>query len=170
MNELLKIVTFPNDILRQKISDLPNEKIDQYGSLAEQMAELMVVSDGIGLAAVQVGKNIRLAVIHKNVAKTSDHLYLFNPHLSWQSWRKQEDEEGCLSLPGIFGLVRRPVSVVVKFLNALGQPQQLKAGGMFARALQHEIDHLDGMLLIDRTTRLTKGQEQVAEWRRLGLL
>lgn len=170
MNEPLAIITFPNNILRQKISDLPKEKISQYLSIAKQMTEIMVGSDGIGLAAVQVGQNVRLAVIHKDVANTPDHLWLFNPHLSWQSWRRQEDEEGCLSLPNIFGLVRRSTSVVVKFMDAAGQDQQLKAGGMLARALQHEIDHLDGVLFIDRVSKIIKGQERIEEWRKLALL
>jgi peptide deformylase len=164
MSNVLEIVAYPSAALRTPTSDVPAAKLGEYVDLARDMGATMESANGIGLAAVQVNHIIRLAVVHRDVAGTAEHLALFNPRITWRSWRSSTDEEGCLSLPGVFGNVKRPSSVEVSYIAADGQPATLKARAMFARVLQHEIDHLDGVLFIDRATLIREGKELLEKW------
>lgn len=122
--------------------------------LIAEMIETMYEANGVGLAAPQINRSIRLAVI----ALKDGALVLGNPEILNASLRKEKEEEGCLSVPGVFGNVRRHRKLTVQFLDSAGKKQTLDASGFFARVIQHEVDHLNGMLYIDRTNEFTKGR------------
>lgn len=148
----MKILTGKNNpILRKKARDIPKEKIKDYVKLAEEMINLMQQAGGIGLAAPQIGILVKLIVID-----APSPLVLFNPRLTWQSKTTSILEEGCLSLPGIYGLVKRPEKIRVKALNIKGEKISLKADGLLSHVIQHEIDHLNGILFIDKALKITK--------------
>ncbi len=133
-----------DDILRKKSK--PIKKIDtQILSLLDDMAETMRLENGAGLAAVQVGVLKRLAVID-----TGEGLIkLINPEII-EAFGEQQETEGCLSIPNIYGLLKRPERVVVKTLNEEGEIVILEGVKLSARAFCHEIDHMDGILFIDK--------------------
>lgn len=142
------IVLYPNPILRQKTKKIEIEHLQspEIQALIFDMLKIMKEHDGVGLAAPQVGQSLRLCTI-KFEGKT---YVLINPKIKSKSWRKVVAEEGCLSFPGKFILVKRNMKVKVEALDKKGNKIILKADGLLARALQHEIDHLDGVLFIDR--------------------
>ena len=116
-----------------------------------RMGSLMHDAYGIGLAATQVGRMHRLLVYRTELEGAV--AALVNPVLEWASKDKESSEEGCLSLPGVGVEVERPVHVRVKALDEYGKPVLVEASGLEARVIQHEIDHLDGVLILDRTSR-----------------
>ncbi len=117
----------------------------------ERMGRLMGDAIGVGLAAPQAGVSHRLLVYRTE--PDSAVQALVNPEIEWSSRDKEWGEEGCLSLPGVHVEVERPVHVRVRALNADGDPLTVEASGFEARVIQHEVDHLDGVLILDRTTR-----------------
>jgi peptide deformylase len=116
-----------------------------------RMGELMVDALGVGLAATQVGVLNRVLVYR--IHPQSPVAALVNPEIEWSGREQEILEEGCLSLPGVHVDVERPVHVKVRALNELGEPIAIEASGLEARVIQHEIDHLDGVLVLDRITR-----------------
>jgi methionyl-tRNA formyltransferase len=148
----LPILTNPNQILRNKSVEI-NTITPQLLELAQNMLETMVL-DGIGLAAPQVGQNIRLIVIGNEKPSKHEKAFstkiMFNPTIISKSKETDLDSEGCLSLPGISGVVKRNVSVLVKYTNENNEVIKYESNELEARAIQHEIDHLDGKLFIDR--------------------
>jgi len=144
---ILPIITYPNEILREKTKKIKDVKALEIKELILDMLQTMEKSgNALGLAAPQVGASIRLCIIKLN-GKT--HI-LINPKLSSKSWKKEISEEGCLSFPGKFIPIKRSRRVTVKALDKEGKEIVIKAEGLLARALQHEIDHLDGILFIDK--------------------
>jgi len=147
---MLKIITHPNPILRQKakpVKDISDQKIQR---LIPQMAELMLKSDGLGLAAPQVAESLRLVVVRYQ----DDNLALINPKITGKSILKEIDEEGCLSVPNVYGQVSRCRKITVKYQDPAGKIHKLSGEGLFARLIQHEVDHLDGILFIDKAKKL----------------
>jgi len=151
---LRKVITVGNPILRQKA-----KKIHRFDSslpkLVDDMFETMHANNGIGLAAPQIALLIRLFVVECEDEKTGQHykVAMANPEVI-KAEGEQVGVDGCLSIPGYYGVnVRRSDSVVVKGLDVRGKPMRVSAQGLFAWALQHEIDHLDGVLYIDRLDR-----------------
>lgn len=134
-----------NQMLRQK--SLPVNKIDAgIRNLIKEMIVLTKQNEGIGLAAIQTGNPLRIVVCEVN-----DKVYsLINPEIVKTSSETSVLDEGCLSLPNIFGEVERPEKIVVKGTTAEGKKIKFKAFGLLARVLQHEIDHLDGILFTDK--------------------
>lgn len=133
-----------DDILRKKSK--PVDKIDdRIITLLDDMAETMYHADGVGLAAPQVGILKRVIVIDIGEGL----IELINPEIIWEKG-EQDGEEGCLSIPGYSARVKRPAQVKVKGLNRKGEEIEIVGKGLLARALCHEIDHLDGILFIDR--------------------
>src|SRR3954471_19472716 len=124
---------------------------DSLRSQVSRMAGIMDDSLGVGLAAPQLGVSQRLLVYR--VGPDAPLVVLANPEFEWQSDEKEGFEEGCLSIPGITVDVDRPVHVRVRALDESGGPQSVEASGLEARVIQHEMDHLDGVLILDRTTR-----------------
>lgn len=144
--KMLKIVKYPDDFLRTKTKKVDNFKEPALQGLVFEMLKTMEAEKGIGLAAPQVGSDLRICV-----AKIDNVPYvLVNPQIKSFSRKKEIFEEGCLSFPGKFFPVERPVKVKIKARGADGKKIKIKADGLLARVLQHEIDHLDGILVIDR--------------------
>lgn len=139
------IMNYKNDDILHKKSRTVDKIDNRVISLLEDMTETMYQANGAGLAAVQVGilKQIVVIDIGEGLIK------LINPVIA-EAYGEQQETEGCLSIPGIYGTVKRPQRVVVSALNEKGEPIKLQGSGMLARAFCHEIDHLDGILFIDK--------------------
>jgi peptide deformylase len=153
---MLKLVTIPNPILNKKTSLV--KKFDQeLSELVSDMIEACRHANGIGLAAPQIGKSIRLCIINLEHMGLPPFA-LINPKIVKKSWKKIEMEEGCLSIPGVFGMVKRPVKVTVEALNLHGEKNKFEADGMLSRVIQHEVDHLDGVLFTSKMSKLTSGK------------
>ncbi len=142
------IKIYPDPVLRKKSENVTS--IDkEIGKLIKDMFEIMEEADGIGLAAPQIGISKRIVVISIN-EKKFDRLALINPVIESYSTQTTVMEEGCLSVPGVNAEVERPQTIVVKSLTRSGRLVEISAEDLLARVLQHEIDHLDGILFIDR--------------------
>jgi peptide deformylase len=144
-----RILTYPDPFLSTKA--LPVESVDgKIRELIRDMFETMVDANGVGLAATQVGVGKRVIVVDVSpVEEEARPLALVNPEIVRKTGRV-EGTEGCLSVPGVEGTVCRAESVVVRGKNEHGDPVTVEAQGILSRALQHEIDHLDGILFVDR--------------------
>ena len=151
-----KILIEPDPILRKKCESL-EQVDDDVRKLMKEMLETMYEAPGIGLAAVQVGILKRLIVIDISKDKEKrDPLFLVNPKIVHQSKETSIYEEGCLSLPGQFAEIERPAKCVLKYVNYNGNEEELKAEGLLATCIQHEVDHLNGILFIDYLSKLKK--------------
>ena len=151
-----KIVIEPDPILRKKSERL--EKVDNnIKKLMDDMLETMYAAPGIGLAAVQTGILKRLVVIDisKDDVKKNP-LFLINPEIIFKSKNTSSYEEGCLSLPGQFAEIERPAECHINYIDYNGKEKKLKADGLLATCIQHEIDHLNGILFIDYLSKLKK--------------
>ena len=153
---LRKILTEPNTILRQKSQ--PVDKVDaELQRLMDDMLETMYAAPGIGLAAIQVGVPKRVIVLDlASKDETKNPMYFVNPEIVDKSKNNTIYEEGCLSVPGQFAEIERPDRCHIKYLDYYGQPKEIKADGMLATCIQHEIDHLEGILFIDYLSKLKK--------------
>jgi peptide deformylase len=150
------IVLYPDPILRQRCR--PVERFDAgLRRLAAEMVETLHAAPGLGLAAPQVGSDLRLFVVDLSVGEDPAALhFLVNPVLVAESG-SQVDAEGCLSIPGLTERVVRPAEVRFTALGLDGLPFELAGSGLLARALCHELDHLDGVLFVDRLCGLRRG-------------
>lgn len=170
MAKLLPIKIYGCPVLRQKSKELKTEELqkEETKQLILDMAKTMKEKDGVGLAAPQVGVSKRIVAIeiaadnprypgHSAVSS----LVLINPKILRKSWKKEIREEGCLSLPEIFGLVKRSIKIRVVALDKNGKKIKFRASGFLARVIQHEIDHLDGVLFIDKAKEITKGKDKL---------
>lgn len=158
----LDVVTIPNENLRKRSVEVGLVFVhsDEAQKLFIDMTKTMYEDDGIGLAAPQVGKNIRVCVVGKDALKMDKHcpldqtkdLVLINP--VWQKINKKThaDIEGCLSVPKTYGKVKRYNHISVEALDRDGNAIKFEANNFFARVIQHEVDHLDGILFIDKAT------------------
>lgn len=146
----LKVLTFPESILRKKAQKV-SKVTDAERATLDDMAKTMYLSQGVGLAAVQVGIDRQLAVIDTG----SGLIKMINPSIVKKDGLESQ-EEGCLSCPGACVKVRRAKKVVVSYLNESGEVAEIRADGLLARALQHEIDHLGGKLIIDHLNPIKK--------------
>lgn len=154
---LVPIVTLPDEKMLRQVSR-PVASVDaSVARLWEDMLETMYHAPGIGLAAIQIGVPLRLIVM--DVAKEGEEktpLFLANPEIVWASEALNDYEEGCLSIPEYYEMVTRPAEVKVRYLDRRGQPREIEAAGLMATCLQHEIDHLNGVLFIDHISRLKR--------------
>lgn len=139
---------------------------DRVRALVADLVETMYEADGVGLAAPQVGIGLRVIVVDTREEKGSGALALINPRIADASAETDKAEEGCLSIPGIAEIVERPARVVVEALDPDGEPVRIEADGLSARALQHEVDHLDGVLFLDRLSAL-KRKMALQKWRKI---
>ncbi len=151
-----KILIEPDPILRKRCEPLEDVN-DETRKLMNEMLQTMYDAPGIGLAAVQVGILKKLVVIDisKNEEKKNP-LFLINPEIVHQSKATSIYEEGCLSLPGQFAEIERPAECTVNYLDYYGKEKELNANGLLATCIQHEIDHLNGILFIDYLSKLKK--------------
>ena len=150
----LKIVKYGDETLRKVCR--PVDKITpRIITLLDDMLETMHAADGVGLAAPQVGVLRRIAVIEVEEGQVYE---LINPRIVAFAGEQQE-QEGCLSLPGRWGITKRPMHVTVRALNRHGEEIQVSGSGLLARAFCHEIDHLDGHLYLEKVTRMLDEEE-----------
>ena len=158
-------------ILGDPVLRVPAEEVlefdEEIRTLAEDMIETMYRAAGIGLAGPQVGISRRLIVVDLGEADEEGvgPIALVNPRVVESSRKRDRAPEGCLSIPGMEEVVERPASVTVEGFNPRGEPVTIEAQGLFSRALQHEIDHLDGILFIDRLSPL-KRRMALKKWQK----
>jgi peptide deformylase len=153
---LRDIIILPDKRLRTV--SRPVAKIgDDIRALVADMFETMYEAPGIGLAAIQVGVPSRVVVMDLSKRETEAEPKVFiNPEITWSSEEKSPYEEGCLSIPDIHEDVERPARVKVKYLDLDGKPHEEDAEGLFATCIQHEVDHLNGVLFIDHISKLKR--------------
>jgi peptide deformylase len=151
-----RILIAPHPLL--KLRARPVETVDaEVRALMDDMLETMYRAPGIGLAAPQVGVSRRIVVV--DLAKEDQPrapLRLVNPEITWRSEEEVVMEEGCLSLPEQFAEIGRPAAVRLRYLDETGAERTLEADGLLARCLQHEVDHLDGILFVDHLSALKR--------------
>ena len=162
---VLPIVTFPNKCLRKPTEPVVFPLSKEIKKLTKDMLDTVKKADGIGLAAPQVGKSVKLIVINLEKNKVPPFA-LYNPRIVSRHGQKLEIEEGCLSIPGVYGMVKRPKKVVIEAQNATGETVQIVDEGWVARVAQHEIDHINGVLIIDLIKKYTQGRELVEGWKK----
>lgn len=150
------LIILPDPVLREVSK--PIERVDPpLQKLADDMLETMYQAPGIGLAAIQIGEPLRLLVI--DVAgkdEPREPQVFINPQILWRSDEPNVYEEGCLSIPDYYAEVERPERVRVRYLDRNGKESEVEADGLLATCLQHEIDHLDGILFIDHISKLKR--------------
>lgn len=169
------IVTIPNPALRKKSvavekKELGNSEFKEL--LLDLSSALKTRDDGVGLSAPQIAVNKRVFVVsgkvfdkdymsgkNKTSIKNLDDQYFINPEITKASKKLSVAEEGCLSIPETYGMVKRPNSVSMKYLTVDGEEKETRATGLLARIFQHEIDHLDGILFTDKATNIKKGAD-----------
>ncbi len=152
---ILEIRKYPDEVLKKRAAEIT--KVDSHiQKLIDDMIETMYSAKGVGLAAPQVGVSQRLIVVDTSLREKDNSLIvLINPQIVAQEGEILS-EEGCLSLPGFITRLKRSEKVLVKGIDRLGKEVLIEADGLLGRALQHEIDHLDGLLLIDRISPLKR--------------
>ena len=158
-----EIVTIPDDVLRRKAHKIKNFGPDLQ-SFIDDMVDTMRDAPGVGLAAPQVGVSQRVIVVEfgdEEDEEAPTKLYIIiNPQVTRFSKERLDGMEGCLSIPGFAGEVERSESVTLKGQNRHGKPVRIKAKGWLARIFQHEIDHVNGILYVDRTDKVWKLEEE----------
>jgi peptide deformylase len=151
------IITLPDEKILRQLSK-PLTAVDASArSLFDDMLETMYDAPGIGIAAIQLGEARRMVVI--DLSKEGEErkpLFLANPEIVWSSDEESDYEEGCLSIPEFYEMVQRPKEVKVRYLDRHGEAQEVAAAGLLATCLQHEIDHLNGVLFIDHISKLKR--------------
>jgi peptide deformylase len=147
---LSQVVKFGDPVLKSAASPV-SEFDDQLAEDAERMIGLMRDAIGVGLAATQLGVLRRMLVFQ--VGTAAEPTVLVNPEIEWRSEDSATAEEGCLSIPGVVVDVERPLFVRARAVDVRGEPLTVEASGLEARVIQHEVDHLDGVLMLDRTER-----------------
>jgi len=155
---LREILIVPDPRLKQ-VSEPVGHVDDELRALMDDMLETMYEAPGIGLAAIQVGVPKRVIVM--DLAKQDEPKaprFFVNPEILWRSEETAPYEEGCLSVPEIYDEVERPAQVKIRYLNYAGDQVEEDAEGLFAVCIQHEMDHLDGVLFIDHLSRLKREQ------------
>ncbi len=155
MPKILKIIQESDPVLRKKAELIKNPKSPEIKGLIADMIATMKKASGIGLAAPQVGAPFRIFTVN-----VEDKVYVFiNPEIKNLSQDESSFEEGCLSVQKIWGPVVRPKKLIIKALDEDGEPIKLRAKGLLARVIQHEMDHLDGKLFTDKAEKLYKIEE-----------
>ncbi|MGD2154558.1 MAG: peptide deformylase [Gemmatimonadales bacterium] len=160
---MLEVRLLGDPVLRQRAEDVEDID-DDIRELAGKMFETMYTEEGIGLAAPQVGVSRRLFVMDIR-EETAEPRAVVNPQIVERSGSERGDE-GCLSLPGLFGTVERSANVVMEGLDLDGRPLRIEASALLARCIQHEIDHLDGVLFIDHLSPI-KRKLLLGKWKKL---
>jgi peptide deformylase len=160
MAKPLSIVTLPTPTVRERSVEVARQDIGtpEFQQFVDQLSEAMFAHDGVGIAAPQVGRNIRVFIVNE---KGGPKAYI-NPELSEMSEALVDSEEGCLSVPGVWGVVPRAKRITLKALDRHGRKVEIAAKNFQAIVFQHEFDHLEGILFIDKATRIDKGANKFA--------
>jgi len=143
---LFPLIKHPDPVLQTPAQTIAKEEFSNIPKLAQDMKETMYHERGVGLAAQQIGKTMRICVIDTD----GTFRVLINPEIVARSKNTYVDDEGCLSVPKKFFPLERHWQVTVKYLDEYAQERKLKASGLLARAVQHELDHLNGIIVLDR--------------------
>jgi len=153
---ILPIIVIPDPILREPSK--PVERVDEsLRKFADNMLETMYDAPGVGLAAIQVAEPIRMLTVDVSEKEEEPQPRIFiNPKVVQVSDKPNVYEEGCLSIPDVYAEIERPAEVTVEYLDLSGEQKSIKADGLLATVLQHEIDHLDGKLFIDYLSKLNR--------------
>lgn len=159
-----RIVQYDEKSIRQpsKAVTLEDIRAGTFRKLIRDMLESMRVENGIGIAAPQIGVNLRVIIVDTKEGP----MVMMNPVIKKKSLRKETTEEGCLSVKGIFGPVPRHISLTVQGYSEDGEEFTVEAKGLLARIFQHEVDHLNGGLFIDRAKGITHGEFDIKKWKR----
>jgi peptide deformylase len=153
---VLPVRIYGDSVLRKRARPVANDE-PGLSLLVENMLNTMRAENGLGLAAPQIGESVRVAVIDRRGTEDGEEdLVMVNPEIT-VGWGHESSEEGCLSLPEIWVKVKRSSHVKLAYSDLSGRRQSLTASGRFAVAIQHELDHLDGVLLIDRISSVERG-------------
>ena len=155
-SDLLPILLVPDPRLRAKCRPIGPADADRVRALVPRMFAAMYQAPGIGLAAPQVGEALRLVVLDLQKQDQPDPLVLVNPEIMAASTELATREEGCLSLPGHYAEVARPARVRVRYHDLAGAKREIESDGLLATCLQHELDHLDGVLFVDHLSPLKR--------------
>lgn len=145
----------PHPILRKRSEEIPISEIatPAFQTLIDNMIETMYAANGIGLAGPQIGESRRVIIVEQG---EHNPLALVNPIITSKSWRKVQSEEGCLSVPGVYGVVKRHKKITAQALDRKGNKITITDANLLSIIIQHEIDHLDGILFIDKATNIRK--------------
>ena len=161
-----EILFLGDPVLREEAEEVASFD-DDLRALVRDMFETMYHAEGIGLAAPQIGVSSRVIVVDLRREKEDDRpMALVNPRLVWASEETAKQPEGCLSIPTLEEVVERPAQVRVEAVDPEGEPVRIEASELLARALQHEIDHLDGILFLDRVSAL-KRRMLLKKWKKI---
>ncbi len=159
---ILPILTYPNKILRIEGKDISFPLSVDVSKLIKNMVDTVKSANGIGLAAPQIGRSLNLIVV--NLEHLGVPIFaLINPKITKVSKKKTEMEEGCLSIPNVYGMVARPEKVSVSGLSIDGKKIAFETDGLLSKVLQHEIDHTKGILIIDKIKKYTTGKDKLKE-------
>ncbi len=151
------ILVAPDPRLKQKSAPVEGGVTDAHRALMDDMLETMYDAPGIGLAAIQIGEPIRIIVMDlAREGEPKQPRFFVNPEILWNADETQPSEEGCLSVPDIYDEVERPARVKLRYLNYEGEQIEEEAEGLYAVCIQHEMDHLEGVLFIDHLSRLKR--------------
>ena len=163
---LRDIVLLGDPVLRRAADEVTSFD-DELRKLVRDMFETMYHAEGIGLAAPQIGLSKRIIVVDlRHDEEPEQRIAIVNPQVVWASDETEKEAEGCLSIPGLEEVVERPAAVHVEGFHPTGEPLRVEADELFARALQHEIDHVEGVLFLDRVTPL-KRRMLLKKWKKL---
>ncbi len=166
---ILPIAKLPAQVLRTKVSDLTFPITKEEVRLIKNMLDTVIAADGVGLAAPQISKNLNLALIYLGEGRVDGidipPFVIINPKIIAASKQTTVMEEGCLSTPGVFGEIRRPKKITVEAYDAKGEKFTITDDTFLARVLQHEIDHLNNILIFDKFEKVTKGEELMDQYR-----
>ncbi|MBP9869246.1 peptide deformylase [Patescibacteria group bacterium] len=159
MPKSFPLVTIPTKTLRQPSADVDPAIIGtpEFQTFLDVLTETMFVEDGVGIAAPQVGRNDRICIVNE---KTGPKAYI-NPEVEITTDALQDSEEGCLSVPGVWGNVKRAKKIRFRALDRHGRKVNFEAKGFMATVYQHEVDHLNGVLFIDRAEKILRGEEKL---------
>ena len=154
--ETLPILVVPDPILKARARQVATTDMEKVRALVPRMFATMYEAPGIGLAAPQVGEKLRFIVVDVQPNETKQPIALINPEIVARSTELATREEGCLSLPGQYADVTRPARVTIRYMDIEGARRQVDAEGLLAACMQHEIDHLDGVLFVDHLSALKR--------------
>lgn len=160
---VLPIAKLPAKILRTPVEDLKFPLKKDRVRLIKNMLDTVISATGVGLAAPQVSKNLNMALIYLDEAEIPA-FPIINPKIISYSKETTLVEEGCLSMPGVFGMVRRPKKITMEAYDINGEKFTITDDTFLARVLQHEIDHLNGALIFDKFDKITKGEELLSNY------
>ena len=152
----LSITTYPNKILRTKLKKVENFNTPELDKIIREMKKAMIKYDGIGLAANQVGLNMRLIIINTEEGPQA----FINPCVKKKSLLKQKFDEGCLSFPEITGWISRPKKITLEYQDENGEKKKINAQNLMATVFQHEMDHINGIIFTDKIKKFTAREDK----------